>query len=116
MRYHILLLGAMLTLALIVPMSAMGAGDDCPPPSEQPFEDPGYVENDPPPANDDTGDGGTGGSGETTSEDDGTFGSLGGMSGGQLTLAALVVVGVIVGVVYLLMVGRMDGDEIEYEE
>ena len=47
-RYNFLLLGAFLVIGLVVPMTALGAGDDCPPPSEQPFEDPGYVESDDP--------------------------------------------------------------------
>ena len=118
MRLNILLIGAMLALAIVVPAYALAAGDDCPPPSEEPFVDPGYVENDPPPTGDGSDDGGDGGGGteETGSEDEGALASLGDMSGGQLTMAALVVVGVIVGVVYLVMVGRMEEDEIEYEE
>ncbi len=113
MRYPIILLGAILTLALVAPMYVMGAGDDCPPPSEQPFEDPGYVENDPPAEGDGTGgDGdGSGGSSETTSEDGGAFGSLSSMSGGQLTIAALAILGVFVGAIYLIMVGRMEDDD-----
>lgn len=114
MRYHIIILGAVLALALAVPMTALGAGDDCPPPSEQPFEDPGYVEPEDPVGGD--GSGGSGGSapsGEETTEDGGLFGSLGGMSTGQLTIGILAVVGVIVGAVYFFMLARMDDDIIE---
>ena len=111
-RVHIILLGAFLALGLVVPMTALGAGDDCPPPSEQPFEDPGYVElNDPPKGGGTGGDGG--GSEETTAEDEGVFGSLGSMSSGQLTIGILAVVGVIVGAVYFFMVTRMDDDILE---
>lgn len=112
-RLHIIMLGAFVALGLVVPMTALGAGDDCPDPSEQPFEDPGYVENnDPPTGGGNGGDGG--GSGETTTEDGGVFGSLGSMPTGQLTIGILAVVGVIVGAVYFFMVSRMDEDE-EYE-
>ena len=111
-RVHIILLGAFLALGLVVPMTALGAGDDCPPPSEQPFEDPGYVENNDPPTG--GGNGGDGvGSEETTAEDEGVFGSLGSMSSGQLTIGILAVVGVIVGAVYFFMVTRMDDDILE---
>jgi hypothetical protein len=114
-RIHIILLGAFLAIGLVVPMTALGADDDCPPPSEQPLVDPGYVENDDPPAGGDGSGGGAGGDGTTdgTSEDGGVFGSLGTMSGGQLTVGILAVVGVIVGSVYFFMVSRMDDDILE---
>jgi hypothetical protein len=111
-RVHIILLGAFLAIGLVVPMSAMGAGEDCPPPSEQPLEDPGYVPPEDTPSDGGSGDGGGGGTGETTSEDGGSFGSLSSMSGGQITIGILAVVGVIVGAVYFFMVARMDDDEI----
>jgi len=88
---------------LAVPSIALGAGDDCPPPSESPLDDPGYVPNDEQPAGD-APSGGDAPSEKTSS--DGTFGSLGSMSSGQLTIGVIAVVGVIVGAVYLLMVGR----------
>ncbi len=114
-RVHIILLGAFLALGLVVPMTALGAGDDCPPPSEQPFEDPGYVESDDPPAGGVTG--GNGGDGDSSGDDGsdegGVFGSLGSMSSGQLTIGILAVVGVIVGAVYFFMVTRMDDDILE---
>jgi hypothetical protein len=113
-RVHIILLVAFLALGLVVPMTALGAGDDCPDPSEQEQEDPGYVPNESPPTGGNGGDGGGGGTGETTSEDGGTFGSLSSMSGGQITIGILAVVGVIVGAVYFFMVSRIDEDE-EYE-
>jgi hypothetical protein len=111
--YIITMLGAFLALGLVVPMNALGAGEDCPPPSETNFEDPGYIENEAPPTGGDGGGNEVGGSEETTTEDGGVFGSLGSMSGSQLTMGALAVVGVIVGAVYFLMVSRMDGDEDE---
>jgi len=113
-RYHILLLGAFLVIGLVVPMTAMGAGDDCPPPSEQPFEDPGYIENEDPPVGGGDGDGEDGE--ETTesgTEDGGVFGSLGSVSTGQLTIGILAVVGVIVGAAYIVMVGRVDDEDEE---
>ena len=114
-RIQFILLGAFLIIGLAVPMATIGAGDDCPPPSEQPLEDPGYVPSDDPPVS--GGDGGGSGSPasttEETSEDGGVFGSLGSMSGGQLTIGILAVVGVIVGAVYFFMVSRMDDDILE---
>ena len=114
-RLHLILLGAVLVIGLAIPMTTMGAGDDCPPPSEQPFEDPGYVENDDPPVTggDGGGSGGPASSTEDDSEDGGVFGSLGSVSGGQLTIGILAVVGVIVGAVYFFMVSRMDNDILE---
>ena len=110
-RAYIFVLGAFLVAGLALPMAALGAGDDCPPPSEGVFEDPGYVENDSPPPGSGGSGGDGGGTGETASEDGGTFGSLGGLNSSQLTVAALAVVGVFVGAAYLIMVGRMDEDE-----
>jgi len=114
-RIHILLLGAFLVIGLLVPTTALGAGDDCPPPSETPLNDPGYIENDDPPAGGVTGGDGDGGADpvDDSSEDGGVFGSLGSMSGGQLTIGILAVVGVLVGAVYFVMVSRMDDDIIE---
>ncbi|UCC92486.1 MAG: hypothetical protein JSW25_07390 [Thermoplasmata archaeon] len=111
-RVHVLLIGAFLALGLLVPMTALGAGDDCPPPSETPLEDPGYVPPEDPPTGGESGGNGGGGGEETTSEDGGTFGSLSSMSSGQLTIGILAVVGVIVGAVYFFMVSRMDEDDI----
>lgn len=104
-----LLLCGLIVACLAAPMGALGA-DDCPPPSGQPFDDPGYIEDD----DQDTGGGDapqedTG----TVEEDSGVLGSLGSVSTGQLTMGVMVVVGVIAGVAYLLMMSRMDADEEE---
>ena len=96
----------LIAICLAVPMGALGA-DDCPPPSTQPFNDPGYIEDD---STDDTGGAGPDTT-EEVSEDSGVLGSLGSMSSGQLTLGVMVIVGVVVGVVYLLMIGRIEVDE-----
>jgi len=95
---------ALLVAFLAVPLTALGAGDDCPPVNEDPLEDPGYVPDDDQPTGDAPSTGDSSPSEETSS--DGTFGSLGGMSTGQLTMGVVATVGVIVGAIYLFMVGR----------
>lgn len=109
-RFFLILFGLILAVGFILPASVLGAGDDCPPPTEGPPNDPG-VDN-PSSGDDPTGNDGT----DTTTDgdetaNDGLFGSLGGASSSQLTIGIMVVVGVIVGAVYLVMVGRMDEDE-----
>ena len=106
---YVLMLCGLIAACLAAPTAALGA-DDCPPPSEQPFVDPGFIEGD----NLDTG-GGDGSQNDTgeVEEDSGVLGSLGNVSSGQLTMGIMVVVGVIVGVAYLLMVSRMDADDEE---
>lgn len=111
-RFLLILFGLVLAIGFVVPASVLGAGDDCPPPTEGPPNDPG-VDN-PSYGDEPTGTDGT----DTTSEEDGTsddglFGSLGGASSSQLTIGIMVVAGVIVGAVYLVMVGRMDDDQDE---
>jgi len=105
-RYLLIIIGLILAVGFIVPASVMGAGDDCPPPTEGPPDDPSVGD---PTSGDPTGNDGT----DTTIDDDGTsndglFGSLGGASSSQMTIGIVVVVGVIVGVAYLVMVSRMD--------
>jgi len=94
----------LLVAFLAVPLTALGAGDDCPPPSESPLDDPGYVPSDDQPTGGAPSSGDSSPSEETSSG--GTFGSLGGMSTGQLTMGVVAAVGVIVGAIYLFMVGR----------
>ena len=111
-RILLILFGLVLAIGFAVPASVLGAGDDCPPPTEGPPNDPG-VDN-PSSGDEPTGTDGT----DTTSDEgetsnDGLFGSLGGASSSQLTIGIMVVAGVIVGAVYLVMVGRMDEDEDE---
>ncbi len=110
----ILQFALLLAIGLAVPGICGAAGDDCPPPSVSPPDDPAVDDpssDDEPPASDDTGPTGT----EEESSDDGLFGSLGGADSGQLTIGIMFVVGVVVVAVYLLMIGRMDEDEEEYE-
>ena len=93
---------------LVLSVNAMGAGDDCPPPSSgrydencyRPGDDEGKAGDDAPEVDDTMG-----------GESGGTFGSLGGVAGSQLTLGILVAVGIIVGAVYLFMVGRNEEPE-----
>ncbi len=110
----ILQFALLMAMGLAVPGICGAAGDDCPPPSVSPPDDPAADDpgsGDEPPADDDTGPTGT----EEGSSNDGLFGSLGGEGPSQLTMGILFVVGVIVVAVYLIMVGRMDEDEEEYE-
>jgi hypothetical protein len=97
-KYLIIQLFLLIVIGLVLPISAMGAGDDCPDPGTGGF-DPGTP--------DDTTDDTTGG--------DGTSGvppvEEGGYSSSQLTIGILVAVGIIVGVVYLLMVGRYEEED-----
>ncbi len=109
-RFLLILFGLVLAIGFAVPASVLGAGDDCPPPTEGPPNDPAI---DDPSSGDDPA--GTDGTDKTSDEgetsDDGLFGSLGGASSSQLTIGIMVVAGVIVGAVYLVMVGRMGEDE-----
>jgi hypothetical protein len=107
-RFFLILFGLILAVGFIVPASVLGAGDDCPPPSEGPSGDPA-TDN---PTSDPTGSDGTDttGDGDETAND-GLFGSLGVSSSSNLTIGIMVVVGVIVCVVYLVMVGRVGEDD-----
>lgn len=88
----------LLAVCFVVPMGALGEGD-CPPPSGQPLDD-----SDP---NGDEHPNNT----EEPSEDSTVPGSSGSMPIGQRAMGLMVILGVVVGVWYLLMVGRMDIDE-----
>lgn len=46
-------------------------------------------------------------------ESGGLFGSLGVASSSEMTLGIIVAIGIVVGAVYLLMVGRFDDDDDE---
>ncbi len=110
--FPIVALALLVIIGLVVPSVALGAGDDCPPPSEGDNNEV-YT---PPPDDEEEEQPAAPQKEETTEDSDGALTSLGDMSGHELIMAAVVVVGVIVGVVYLVMVGRMNEDEIEYEE
>jgi hypothetical protein len=114
-RFFMILFGFVLAVGFLLPSAVMGAGDDCPPPTEGPPNDPSAGDptgGDYPTGGEPAGNDGT----DTTSDADetsseGLFGSLGGASSSQITIGIMVVVGVIVGAVYLVMVSRMEPDE-----
>ena len=99
----------LMAIGLAVPGICAAAGDDCPPPSISPPDEPGSdsPETGDSPTPDDSGAEGV----EEESADEGLFGSLSGASSSQLTIGILFVLGVIVGVVYLIMLGRLDNDD-----
>jgi hypothetical protein len=101
------------TVCMVLPGIAMAAGDDCPTPGDggsddyyMPGEDDGSEEEqDKAPPKE-----------ETADDEGGLMGSLGSMSGQQLTIGILAVVGVSLGAVYFIMVTRMDEYLEEYDE
>jgi hypothetical protein len=107
-RFFLIIFGLVLAVGFLVPASVLGAGDDCPPPTEGPPNDPSVGD---PTSGDPTGGDGTDTSSEDETANDGLFGSLGGASSSSLTIGIMVVVGVIVCVVYLVMVGRVGEEE-----
>ena len=112
-KSYIVMLLVLLLVGLVLPAGAMGAGDDCPDPGDGGANDPSGVQD---PGDDDEED--TDSPASPASEDEGTgsgglFGSLGVASSSQMTLGALIVVGVVVGAVYLMLVGRFEDDDEE---